>query len=284
MLATIEILFPIFALILAGFLCRKRAIFGSAAGSELNRLVVWLALPALLFDIMAHASWHELNQPAFIAAFGLGCAAVFAGVLAVALIRGRHLADASIEAIAAAYPNTGYMGFPLGLALFGKASLAPVTIATIIVVCVVFAVAIALIEISLESERRAHIILLKIVLKLLRNPLVFAPLAGVLMAASGLTMPAGLEHFLKLAGAAASPCALICLGVFLAEKRPAGSSHAGALALTLVKLLVQPAMTWWLATRVFHMPGQLVQMAVVLAALPTGTGPFMLAEYYQRAP
>jgi malonate transporter and related proteins len=33
---------------------------------------------------------------------------------------------------------------------------------------------------------------------------------------------------------------------------------------------------------VFALPLTLVQMAVVLAALPTGTGPFMLAEFYQR--
>ena len=45
---------------------------------------------------------------------------------------------------------------------------------------------------------------------------------------------------------------------------------------------MQPILTWWLAARVFTLPLTLVQMAVVLAALPTGTGPFMLAEYYQR--
>jgi hypothetical protein len=45
---------------------------------------------------------------------------------------------------------------------------------------------------------------------------------------------------------------------------------------------LQPVLTWWLAARVFALPLTLVQMAVVLAALPTGTGPFMLAEFYQR--
>jgi malonate transporter len=48
------------------------------------------------------------------------------------------------------------------------------------------------------------------------------------------------------------------------------------------KLLLQPVLTWWLAARVFTLPLTLVQMAVVLAPLPTGTGPFMLAEFYQR--
>lgn len=32
----------------------------------------------------------------------------------------------------------------------------------------------------------------------------------------------------------------------------------------------------------FHLAPSLTQQAVLLAALPTGTGPFMLAEFYKR--
>ncbi|WP_175227159.1 AEC family transporter, partial [Paraburkholderia humisilvae] len=65
MLSTLEILIPVFALILAGFVCRRRNLLGPTAASELNRFVVWLALPALLFDTMAHSTWHQLDQPGF---------------------------------------------------------------------------------------------------------------------------------------------------------------------------------------------------------------------------
>ncbi len=284
MLSTIEILLPIFGLIFAGYLCRQHGIFGPAAASELNRLVVWLALPSLLFDIMAHATWQKLDHPGFAAAFGLGAAMVFVGVLAVTMLKGQNLTDASIEAIAVSYPNTAYIGFPLGMLLYGDASLVPSTIATIIVVCVLFAIAIILIEISLLKERRPHVILMKIGGKLLQNPLIIAPMAGVVVSATHLTVPNSLENLFKLAGTAASPCALICLGVFLGEKQ---SSHLNQLrpwALTLVKLLVQPALTWWLAACVFGLANHMVYIAVLLSALPTGTGPFMLAEFYKREP
>ncbi len=82
MLSALQILIPIFALILAGFVMRRRGIAGPAACSELNRFVVWLALPALLFKLMAHASWAQLYQPAFMAAFGLSSLAVFILTLA----------------------------------------------------------------------------------------------------------------------------------------------------------------------------------------------------------
>ncbi|OZI62311.1 AEC family transporter [Bordetella genomosp. 11] len=282
MFSTLQILAPIFALILAGFVLRRRGIVGPAACVELNRFVVWLALPALLFKLMAHATWSQLYQPAFVAAFGLGSAAVFIVTLVWRLRLGRHLVDASVDAIAASYANTAYIGFPLILALFGNAGMAPATIATLLVVSVLFAITVALIEVGLQTERAPHKAGLKVLRGMTRNPLIVAPAAGALVAVAGLPVPAAADRFLDLLGAAATPCALVCLGLFLAEKRAAAQSRRVSLALTAGKLVLQPALTWWLAARVFAMPVPLAQMAVLLAALPTGTGPFMLAEFYRR--
>lgn len=199
------------------------------------------------------------------------------------MIGGRHLADASVDAIAASYPNTGYIGFPLGMIAFGSASLTPTTIATILVACVLFALAIVLIEVGLQTERTPHKLGLKVLGSLARNPLIVSPIAGVLLASTHVALPQSAETFLKLLSGAASPCALVSLGLFLAEKRPSEAGAGGiSLLLTGVKLLGQPALTWWLAARVFGLSATLVEMAVVLAALPTGTGPFMLAEFYRR--
>lgn len=282
MLSTLQILIPIFALILAGFVLRRRGIASAAACVELNRFVVWLAMPALLFKLMAHASWAQLYQPGFVAAFGLACAAVFLVTLAWRLRSGLHLADASLDAVAASYANTAYIGFPLILALFGDAGVAPTTVATLMVVSVLFAIAAMLVEVGLLTERRPHKVGMKLLRGMSRNPLIVAPTAGALWAASGMSLPAPADTFLNLLGAAATPCALVCLGLFLAEKRRAASTPKASLALAAGKLVLQPALTWWLAARVFMVPAPLTQMAVLLAALPTGTGPFMLAEFYRR--
>jgi malonate transporter and related proteins len=289
MLSAVSILLPVFGLILAGFACRRFGVLGPTAASELNRFVVWLALPALLFDILAHATWHELFQPAFVAAFSLAGLGVFAAVVGVRLFLGRPLADASIDGLAAAYPNTGYVGFPLCMIAFGPSSLTPTTIATILVVCVLFALAIVLIETGLQSERRPHHLLIKVVRSLMRNPLLVAPALGAIVSGAHMTLPASAESFLKLLGGAASPCALVSLGLFLAERSQTSDTGSARDApresswwLTLSKLVAQPALTWWLAARVFALPTQLVEIAVLLAALPTGTGPFMLAEFYRR--
>lgn len=287
MLSTLSILLPIFGLVLAGFLCAKRGVLGPAAASELNKFVVWLGLPALLFNIMAHSTWRELDQPGFAAVFSLASAVPFVLTIVIRLMGRRRLADASIEAIAASYPNVGYIGFPLCLLLFGQSSLTPTTIATILVACVLFGVTIALIEVGLQTEHAPHKLAANVLWALARNPLIVSPVAGALIAATHVAMPASFETFLKLLGGAASPCALVSLGAFLAKKRAAeGGEKSGvlrdAVLLTMAKLIAQPLLTWWLAIHVFMLQTSLANVSVVLAALPTGTGPFMLAEYYKR--
>ena len=55
----------------------------------------------------------------------------------------------------------------------------------------------------------------------------------------------------------------------------------GVWSLTAIKLIVQPGITWLVAGPILGLPIFWVQAAVLLSALPTGTGPFMLAQYYQ---
>jgi predicted permease len=283
MTSTLTILLPIFALIGLGYAARRKAVLDIHAASVLNRFVVWLALPALLFDIMAHSSWAVLWQPGFIATFGITTALVFVVVLAVRLLGGRHIADASVEAVAASYSNTAYVGLPLCLLAFGAGSQLPATIATIIVVCVLFSVAVVLVEIGQTKGRITFTALAAALGRSLRNPIVLPPIVGGVLSGLHVHVPEGAETFLRLIGQAATPCALVSLGLFLAD-RPAGRKNERHVpySLTFAKLILMPAIAWLLANEVFKLPIALANCAVLLAALPTGTGPFMLAEFYRR--
>ncbi len=282
MLALVEIIAPIFALILCGYLARRWDSIGAAAVSEINKFVVYLALPALLFDVMAHASWDALAQPGFVAAFGLACGAVFYASVMVSLALGRPLASASIDGLLGSYANTAYMGFPLFVMLYGTDGLVPVTIASILTVCVLFASSIVLIEIGSQDEPHPVRLAMKVGGALARNPLLIAPVAGALFNATGLALPVAAETFLRLLGGTASPAALVVIGLFLAGPRSVtGKEASTAMALAAVKLLLHPALTWGLAM-LLAVPPRLAVMATLLAALPTGTGPFMLAELYRR--
>jgi malonate transporter len=283
MISTLIVVLPIFALIFAGWLARRIGVLGPHATTELNRFVVYLALPALLFDIVAHARWVDVWQPGFIAAFGLSGALIFGVTVALRLRRPRHLADAAIDGLNAGYANTGFIGFPLALVVLGRQAMAPTMIATIITVCAIFAVAIVLIEIGLQTEKRRTHLAMTVGRSLLRNPLLVAPALGTLIPLAELDIPAPVESFLKLLGGAASPCALVALGLFLAAERTATDRDVGSTVLLVgFKLVLQPTVAWLLASDVFGLSPLLTHAAVLLAALPTGTGPFMLAEFYGR--
>jgi predicted permease len=280
--------FPIFALILTGYICARRGVLGPAATESLNNFVVWLALPALLFQAMAQITWPELDHPGFLAAFTGGMIGTFllSFLLGGAAPRENHrLADRSIEGLDAAYANTGFMGIPLCVAALGANALVPAIIATILTACVLFAGAIVLIEADIGEQPNIFASLRVVTRSLIRNPLLVAPILGlavaILHSTLGFTLPGAVARFTSLLGAAASPCALVTIGLFLAQSQAAREA-AVITRLVALKLLVHPAITAVLAFWVFTMPPIWSHAALLLSALPIGTGPFMLAKLYNR--
>src|ERR1700753_40100 len=207
MLTSLSVVLPVFGIIAAGFASGRLGLLGPTASSELNRFVVYLALPALLFQVIAEADWPSLWQPGFIASFAIGIFVIFGGTLIYRVASGHHLTDASIDGLNAGYANVGYIGFPLCELIFGRQSLALVTIATIITVSVLFAVAIIFVEVGLQTERRAHHLLAKVAKALVRNPLLVAPALGAIWSAFNTPIPEPAKvtlHMLVSAGSAVS--------------------------------------------------------------------------------
>ena len=275
------VVLPIFALVGAGWAARHFDFLGATAASELNRFVVYLGMPALLFQIMANAKWHDLDHPGFTAAFAVGCAITFGLTVYVRHRQSAHLADASLDGLNGGYANVGFIGFPLCVAAFGPESLPLVTIASITTVSALFGVAVLLVEVGLQPRASILGIIKKVAISLAKNPMLLAPTLGLLYAVIAPPLPEGPNRFLTLLASAASPCALVSLGAFIAGAK--GQFHWPKLSsLVGLKLIGQPAITWVAATYVFNLTPAMTAIAVVVAALPTGTGPYMLANMYER--
>jgi malonate transporter len=278
LLYVFNVVLPVFLLILIGYLGGRAGKLGINASTELNRFVVWLALPAQLFNFAANSGWQTLWQPGFITAFFLSCFIVFALVLLVSWTRHRDLAAASFDGLSASYSNTGYMGIPLCALALGQDGLAPAIISTFIVF-VMFALATVLIEIGILSHKKSHEIVLSVVKSLCSNPLLIAPVAGLLWSSTGLTLYDPVAQVISFLAAASTPCALVSIGLFLMQKSAAAPARAWGIS--LAKLLLQPLIAWVIAGPILGLPDLWVSAIVILSALPTGTGPFMLAQYYK---
>jgi malonate transporter and related proteins len=278
--AVLNAALPIFALILTGFLCGRFGVFGSAATDGLNRFAVYLALPALMFVAMSKITPEQTRQVGFALAFASGIAVTFACGFVLSRWRGRSVANASIEGLDAGYSNVGFMGIPLCLLVFGPSSLPAAIIATLFTACVLFLFAIVLIESDLRKGTSALRTLGKALLSLFYNPLLIAPLAGLCVGLTGAAMPAPIERFATILGGAASPCALICIGLFLAQEPVVSGDTFSIGALVALKLVLQPAITALFAFYVFDVPPLWAQAAVLLSALPIGSGPGTIAKLY----
>ncbi len=233
MLSILSIIAPVFALIACGFVTRRSGALGPHAVSELNRFVMYLALPALLFDVMAHASWSELAQPHFIAAYGLSCGLIFYGIVAGSLLARQTLSSASINGLLGSYANTAYIGFPVLMIVFGQGKSR--------------AGHDRFDHHRLRAQRvgnRSHRIRSteraagrcgwsgKVALSLAKNPILIAPVLGVLYGATGLGFPEAANNVPEDAGRRNRPLALVVIGLVLAEPRgsaPAALKLSGAL-------------------------------------------------------
>lgn len=279
--AVITAALPVFALILTGWLAARWRLLGAGATDALNRYVAYLSLPALLFRAMTQVDLAHMAHWGFVGAFAGGIAVTFLLAFLPRKRGPRGLTDRGIEGLAAAYANAGYMGIPLCLALFGAESLAPAAFSTLLTASVLFGCTIALIEFDRQQAPSLAATLTKVGRALMRNPLLAAPVLGLAWAGTGLALPEGLDRYVSLLGASASPCALVTIGLFLAQTETA-SPGPGVLRLVAGKLLLQPAVTALLAFQVFSMPPLWAWTAVLMSALPIGTGPFMLAQMYGR--
>jgi hypothetical protein len=281
LLTVFEAVFPVFALIFVGWLSGRVGILNEATTPVLNQFVIYLALPALLFVAMARTPIEQLAQPGFVSAFMLGVAFAAAAYWFTSRNDNLDPTDRIINSMSAGYGNAGFMGIPLMTIVFGPEALAPSIICSVMTVTVQFGITIVCIELKLAKGGRLSPTLLKVGRSIIKNPLLVAPLLGVLWSALDFWQPATAVRFLELLGGASIPCALVAIGLFIAHT-PKQKQHFAITHLSIIKLVLQPSVVAILALWVFDMPTIWAWVAILTSALPVGTGPFMLASLYKR--
>jgi predicted permease len=115
--------------------------------------------------------------------------------------------------------------------------------------------------------------------QLIRNPIVIALLAGSLWRATNLGLHPIPDRFLELLGEAGIPTALVALGLSLASYSLKGQWR-GILTLMSLKMLLLPLAVWLIARHVVDLDPFWTEIAVVLAAMPTGANAYLFAQRY----
>jgi hypothetical protein len=276
----LNVVFPIFAIMAAGYAAGRFGILGKESSEALNRFVYFVALPALFFVSMARVSLGEVFNLPFLGAYGGGAAATFVIAFVVAKFAfPNRLGALGLAGLSAIFSNTGYMGIPLLMLAFGEAGMLPAIITTILNGAVIMAFCIVLLELDVHQGKSGVVVLRNVLRGVVRSPLVLSAAAGLAVSGLGIPLPPALGTFCDLLGASAGPCALFAIGLFMVGKSPtAGATEVSWLV--FLKLLIQPAITWLLAYHVFTMEPVWAAGALVQSALPTGALVFVLAQQY----
>lgn len=277
----LNIVFPIFAIILAGYLCGRFHLLSPDATSGINQYVYWVALPALLFKAMAVVDVGLILDPDFFGAFvgGQAIAMTFAMTAGLVLF-GNTLAESGVNGMNSVYGNTGFLGIPLALAAFGEKAAVPTIITVVVNSALVIAAAIAIVEFSHNRGTRISVLLRNVSKAICKNPMLVSPALGLIWALQSEPLPDAILRFCDLLGSSAGPCALFAIGLFLVGK-PLASGRSEVLVMVFAKLVLHPVLTWLLAVWVFDLKPLWIAVAVLMAAMPTGAGSFVLAQQYQ---
>jgi malonate transporter len=276
----VDVVLPIFAIVLAGYLVGRRGLLGDASSEALNAFVYYVALPVLLFYAMARVKPETIFNMPFLAAYLGGGIVAFALAYVVSRLMFRHRqAEGALFGMAAVFGNTGYMGIPLTLIAFGEEGQVLSIVATALQGLIWVPAVLILIEGDLQAEGAPMRRIVRVARAVAFNPMIAAPAVGILWSLGGLQLPTPFANFCSVLGAAAGPCALFALGLFLVDK-PVSEGIAEVSAMVVFKLAVYPIIVAVIAFGVVDLAPRAAAIAVVLAALPAGANCFVLAQNY----
>jgi hypothetical protein len=295
MQAILAVTIPFFGLVLLGWVAARLHWLPASAIPGLNGYVLFFALPCLLFRFGSSLPFDRLADPVQLAVYLAAALAIVALAIAVTLQRpgrsGVDLRDAALGALVAAFPNAGFMGVPLLVALLGEAAAGPVIGAIVVDLVVTSTICLALAQ---SHTHRAGVedrsLLQAAILSLrgaLTNPLPWAIAVGALFAAIGRELPGPIAQIVRMLGDSATPVALFTIGAVLwraGEHVHARTPLGRVLPVALIKLVVHPALVFALGSAARALGAPLTPFTLTVltltAALPSASNVSVLAERY----
>jgi malonate transporter len=280
MLAVIQLVLPLFAIILIGFVAGKLARLPIEGLAWMNFYIIYAALPALFYQLLSTTPVSQFAQVGFIVISMGSTFTIFLLVYLIAKWRKKNQSEATIQGLAAAYGNVGYMGVPLGLAAFGPAAAVPVALIFCFENAMHFIVAPLFMALDNGNQQTKLALIRHILVKIFTHPFIVATLAGVLASVFSFQMPEFANKTLDLLSQTAGPCALFAMGIS-AALRPLKRIPTELGYIIPMKLILHPVLMYGLLVwLVPDLDPVWLYSAVLLATLPTATNVFVLAEQY----
>lgn len=272
---------PFFALIGLGYAAGRTRFFTEEATAYLTKFVFYFALSAMLFQFAANLEFDAVWDPQLAGAYLTGTVAVYVLATAVGLARRLNVETSAVEAQCAVIGNAGFLGVPMLALLMGPEAVGPI----LMILAVDLIIFSSLIVILITGSRQGGLswaILGRISMGLLKNPMIVSISLGLVWSAARLPIPAPMNDFLTILGAAATPGALFAIGASLASK--SAERLPIALWLSTCKLVLHPAAVGLAALFLFTVDPFSTAVMIATAAMPVAGNVYILAQHYGVAP
>lgn len=279
----VEIIAPIFGIVLVGWLAARLRAFDEAATRGLSLFAFNFAIPVMLLRTLARAELPAQPEWELVLAYFAGAGVVFAcAAMSAKLLFARAGAAPAIFGISAAFSNTIILGIPIVLRAFGEGAAVPLSLIVAFHSALIFTLTTVVAEIGAGGEAHWHGTLRNVGRGLASNPILWGIAAGLAINLTGQTLPSALDQFAATLGGAALPAALFALGANLSRFRLGHSLREAAL-LSVLKIVLQPILVYLLAAHLFGLEAMSLAVAVTIAALPTGINAYLFAARYETA-
>lgn len=265
-----EMLVLLFAIVL-GYGANRMGIMGGEMDQKVSKLLLTFTLPSMILAAVvtgdALPGLTEVLSVLKVALVFYAMEALF--MLAVPRFLGGSPAQKGVWRYALMFPNVGFIGYPVAVALFGQEAL-------------FYAVVLAL-PFNLMSFALGPLLLVgakRFKLRQMFSPCVVASFLALVLALSGLRPPALVGEMLDFVGGITVPLSLLLVGSLLAGL-PAGQVFASPRLwiLSALRLLVMPV-GLWLLLRGMDISYMVLGVAVTQMAMPTAVNGSMLCMEY----
>ncbi len=278
----LDIVAPVFLVVGAGYAAVKSGLMTAEPIDHLMKFASTFAIPCLLFratstiDLGAAFDWRIL------AAYY--SAAITSSVLAYLTARklfGRRPGEAVAVGFAALFSNLVLLGLPISERAFGLDSMAPNFALVSVNAPICYLIGITAMEVLRADGRNAAETTRVVLRAMFRNSLMIGIGLGFAVNITGLPLPGALTAAIDLLARASLPVALFALGGVL-TRYTLSRSLGEAGMVSVLSLVVQPALTWLVATRL-GLPKAIVDSIVLMAAVAPGLNAYLFASMYSRA-
>lgn len=259
----LSIVFPIFAIVMAGYLYGRTHLPDMASANKVN---IEIFTPALIFSVLSEKNF-ELAEFYSLAVGGI-LVVLGSGLLAWPVARLMKF-DVKTFIPPVMFTNSGNMGLPLALFAFGKEALPAAVVLFIVENILHFTIGMKIID------RQASLI------GIFRLPMVLATISGLIVATLDIEINPTLLQPIDMLGQVAIPLMLFSLGVRLL------SIDYSFWRIGLVSAIVTPVTGILIALIylvIFEIPEDQISLFILFGALPPAVLNFMVAEKFDQEP